>query len=477
MIANYDLVPPATTASVAWYKNGAPLCAFFMPVEGGQSVAILDYSGNALPTTPQDVPTFVPGGGNDGLGALLLDGVDDAVTVPDAAALDVDHVTLAAWIKVSSFGDDSRLISKEFGTVQPYSIYTLNMGTAGTFVTGEDHIQFRIGLEGQNRILLESQQAVPLDTWTHVAGTFDGSTMRIFINGVADTSLAATGVLRKNDEPLVIGNSSFYARNFDGAMDDVRVYPEALDPDQVATLFSGDPHINEGGTTNGDDWHFSVTPFGAGVDGTPVVSNSVVIGNALPLAMDDTVTVASGDSADVDVLANDSDSDGTVDSTSVTVLTPPSHGSYEVNPATGVIRYWHNGTGNADSLSYTVKDNTGAVSAAAMLRITIDIVSGVDDTPGLPRTFALYQNVPNPFNPTTAIRFDVPAGGARVTLDVYDVTGRLVTRLVDGHQSGGRKSVTWDGHNRRGQRVASGVYFYRLKAGSFNATRKMVVVQ
>jgi hypothetical protein len=345
-------------------------------------------------------------------------------------------------------------------------------------VTGEDHIQFRIGLEGQNRILLESQQAVAPDTWTHVAGTFDGATMRIFINGVQDTSLAATGVLRKNDEPLIIGGSSFYTRYLDGSMDDVRVYAFALTSDQVGTLFSGDPHINEGETTSGDSWHFAATPFGAGVAGATVASNAVVIGNAFPVAGDDAATIAAGDSVDVDVLANDSDADGTVDSTTVTVVTPPAHGNTAVDPATGTIRYYHNGfAASADSLTYTVRDNTGAVSNVATVRITIDIVSDAGDTPQLPQRYALYQNVPNPFNPVTTIRFDVPGSGARITLDIYDVSGRLVTRLVDAYQSGGHKSITWDGTNRRGQRVASGVYFYRMRAGTFTATRKMVVVQ
>jgi glucose/arabinose dehydrogenase len=478
LIASWSLITPATTASLAWYRDGSPLAALHLPVEGGPSNAIIDYSGTGLATTVSGAPAFSDAAGADGFGALLLDGVSDAVIVPDAPALDADHVTLAAWIKLNAFGDDTRIISKEYGTSQPYSIYTLNMGTAGTFLAGEDHVQFRVGLEGQNRVLLESQQAVALDTWTHVAATFDGSVMRIFINGAVDTSLAAVGVLRKNNEPLYVGGSGFYPRFFDGSIDDIRVYPRALSLSQVGMLYSGEPHVSEAETEIGDHWHFAVTPFGAGVAGQTALSNTVVIGNAVPTAVDDTTSVTAGDSVDVDVLANDSDTDGTIDTASVDVVLQPSHGTVTVDPASGVMRYRHFGSvGGADSLTYTVRDNDGAVSNVAVVHITIDVVSAAGDTPALPTRLALHPNVPNPFNPTTTIRFDVPAAGAYISLVVYNVSGRPVTRLVGGFRAGGRHSVTWDGTNRNGQRVASGVYFCRLQSAAFSSTRKMVVVQ
>jgi hypothetical protein len=97
--------------------------------------------------------------------------------------------------------------------------------------------------------------------------------------------------------------------------------------------------------------------------------------------------------------------------------------------------------------------------------------------PVIPKTYALYPNVPNPFNPATVIRFDVPAGGGEVTLRVYDVSGRLVRKLVDGTEEAGEKTVTWNGRNNRGQMVASGVYFYRMTAPGFEMTKKMVLLQ
>jgi hypothetical protein len=99
------------------------------------------------------------------------------------------------------------------------------------------------------------------------------------------------------------------------------------------------------------------------------------------------------------------------------------------------------------------------------------------DGPVIPTRFALYQNVPNPFNPTTTIAYDVADPGGVVTLRIYDVSGKLIRTLVEGVQSPGQKRATWNGKNDRGQRVASGVYFYRLRAPRFDKTRKMVLVQ
>jgi hypothetical protein len=95
----------------------------------------------------------------------------------------------------------------------------------------------------------------------------------------------------------------------------------------------------------------------------------------------------------------------------------------------------------------------------------------------VPKSFAVYPCVPNPFNPTTAIRFDVPAGGGVVTLLVYDVAGRVVATLVDGAQAAGSRTVSWTGRDAGGAPVASGVYFYRFTAPGYSQTHKMVLLK
>jgi hypothetical protein len=99
-----------------------------------------------------------------------------------------------------------------------------------------------------------------------------------------------------------------------------------------------------------------------------------------------------------------------------------------------------------------------------------------DDTPRTPAIFALYQNVPNPFNPTTTIRFDLPRA-MHVKLCVYNVKGEHVTTLVNQHMTEGCKEVTWSAKDNREQAVSSGIYFYRLVAGDFVETKKMVLLR
>jgi hypothetical protein len=94
----------------------------------------------------------------------------------------------------------------------------------------------------------------------------------------------------------------------------------------------------------------------------------------------------------------------------------------------------------------------------------------------IPRAHRLHANVPNPFNPVTTIRYDLPAA-EQVRLDVFDVAGRRVRTLVDARVEPGSHTVVWSGHDQEGHRVASGVYVYRLRAGSFVATRRMVLLK
>ena len=90
---------------------------------------------------------------------------------------------------------------------------------------------------------------------------------------------------------------------------------------------------------------------------------------------------------------------------------------------------------------------------------------------GLPSAFALDQNFPNPFNPTTNIRYSIPFV-SKVSLKVYDILGREVRTLVNSVQSPGQYTVTLDAHQ-----LASGVYFYRINAGTFSETKKLVLVR
>jgi len=107
---------------------------------------------------------------------------------------------------------------------------------------------------------------------------------------------------------------------------------------------------------------------------------------------------------------------------------------------------------------------------------TLMLIKDVDRFTDGPDQFVLEQNYPNPFKGQTTIRYALPEQ-ADVELVVYDVLGREVRRLVGSRQQSGRHEVTWDGLDSGGQPVASGVYFYRLKAGDFVETRSVQLVK
>ncbi len=116
-----------------------------------------------------------------------------------------------------------------------------------------------------------------------------------------------------------------------------------------------------------------------------------------------------------------------------------------------------------------------SVDLAFMIHADID--TRLPDESALPQHIGLYQNVPNPFNPRTVIRYDLPSA-LNVRLEIYDVAGRRVRTLVDGLvREAGSHEVVWDGRDDRGIHVSSGVFFYRIEAADFRETRKLVLVR
>jgi hypothetical protein len=120
-----------------------------------------------------------------------------------------------------------------------------------------------------------------------------------------------------------------------------------------------------------------------------------------------------------------------------------------------------------------VKDET---EAPFTLVVGSEDFVGDSPLPPLPATTALHQNYPNPFNPTTLIKYDIATPGD-ITIRVYDARGALVKDLYRGHRSPGRYMVSWHGDNQAGQKVASGIYFYRLETPQATQTKKMVMLK
>jgi hypothetical protein len=101
----------------------------------------------------------------------------------------------------------------------------------------------------------------------------------------------------------------------------------------------------------------------------------------------------------------------------------------------------------------------------------LTLIVGEPSAGQVPKEFMLHQNYPNPFNPSTVIRYDLPAQ-AQVRLDVYNILGIRIATLVDKQETPGYKSVSWNADG-----IPSGVYYYRITAGSYTGSAKMLLVR
>jgi hypothetical protein len=157
-------------------------------------------------------------------GALSFDGVDDWVTIPDSVALDLTTgMTIEAWVFPRSSSGWRTAMLKETADGLAYGLYAHNgaAGPAGYINTGGSD-------QGA-----AAAASLPLNSWTHVATTYDGATLRLFVNGTQVASRAVAGSLRTSTSPLRIGGNAVWGEYFSGMLDEVRIYNRALSTSEI----------------------------------------------------------------------------------------------------------------------------------------------------------------------------------------------------------------------------------------------------
>lgn len=194
-----------------------------------------DASGNNNNGTVQGA-TFVVGKFNKG---LSFDGVNDTVQVTDSSSLDISQtISLAAWVNprsiVASTAQD-RVIAKA-------SSYDLMLSTndTGCLAGGTGDVVFRLYFtDGTNRRVCGG--SLPLNTWSHIAATYNGSQMKVFVNGALKTTFNQTGTIVTNSQNLFIGNTRALDRPYDGLMDEAVVWRRALTDAEVLEVYQSGP--------------------------------------------------------------------------------------------------------------------------------------------------------------------------------------------------------------------------------------------
>jgi M6 family metalloprotease-like protein len=243
---------------------------------------------------------------------------------------------------------------------------------------------------------------------------------------------------------------------------------------------NGDPYP---GSTNNTAMNGGTTPSSNGHDGPSNVTLALNGPNADPLST--TMKGSWPAPAPVSITPN------TSASTSVTLQIDGSlfakTGSVQLVRAaqtfTSTSVYWagkdrmvaqFNMAGGVNGTYDVVVFNPGG--ASAVLTQAFSLTGGVTAAGATPHKNALLPAYPNPFNPETTIRYEL-AGRTHVSLRVYDVSGAVVRTLVDESKPAGSYSLTWNGRDDHGSSVSSGVYFYRITAGSFSDVRKMTLLK
>lgn len=135
-------------------------------------------------------------------------------------------------------------------------------------------------------------------------------------------------------------------------------------------------------------------------------------------------------------------------------------------------------TGQKYYYRITAVDFSGNESTYSLEISEDNVITSINspNTSGIPNEFGLAQNYPNPFNPTTMLQYALPAN-AHVTLQIFDILGRQVRALVSEYSYAGYHEVMWDGRDNNGALVSSGIYIYRIQAGRFSSTKKMILMK
>jgi glucose/arabinose dehydrogenase len=225
---SHGIVVPETAQSYAAIFDGTPqpqpsgLVAGYA-FDEGTGISTGDASGNGHTGSLTGGVTWTAAGkyGN----ALSFDGTTNWVTVSDSNLLDLTTgMTLMAWVYPTTTSGVRDILLKEGSNVDIYNLYARNwrgLPESNVFVGGTNRTA-----EGA---------ALPANVWTHVAGTYDGTTLRLFINGVQAASNAVSGSITTSTGPLRIGGNSIWGEYFQGRIDEVRIYNRALNQAEIQT--------------------------------------------------------------------------------------------------------------------------------------------------------------------------------------------------------------------------------------------------
>ncbi len=345
--------------------------------------------------------------------ALAFDGEDDLLQVAHHPSLNISGTMTIAFWMQNHQLGQSWSRILEKGTFDEYAISFYSN-------TGRLAGTLRSTIPGGVRMQTlfgPSFSIIPVREWVHVAVTYDGTTASLYINGILETSKTGKAAPRTLIRDLIIGaalHNDVYEYHFKGLLDEMSFWSVALTPEQIADRMFERPRGSEE----------SLVAYYSFDEGSGQFAHD--------------------------------------------------KGPNLLHGRLGKIA----DTDESDPLWISI-DRPARMAALAVLEKSFAPLEEVIEQEEIPLTCELGQNYPNPFNASTTITYTVPempeSGSLR--LDIFDIQGRLIRTLAQGTAAAGSHQILWNGTNEQGEMVPSGIYFYRLQAGSFQEIKRMVMLK
>ncbi|MFC1742303.1 LamG domain-containing protein, partial [Nanoarchaeota archaeon] len=274
-----------------WYVNGTSFAVLNMPFEatgGNESSWANDYTNLSNDGTVYQAVWDIDGG-HDGNGAYDFDGVDDYVEISNHPSLrGMSELTVAVWVYAQSKTNNDRIVEKtDNDVVNNNQTYRLRLDASG-----DQKVELKLWNASVASVIVTSNDALPLNTWVHVAATYDGANVKIYINGTLQSDVESlTGTVRDSDEAIntvaIGGSVGSSNRGLDGIIDEVLIFNRSLSAEQIQALHAdGTDTIVPQETSKGEVWKACVTPNDGEEEGDENCSNTLTVRNVFPQVSD-----------------------------------------------------------------------------------------------------------------------------------------------------------------------------------------------
>ncbi|MBU2652751.1 MAG: LamG domain-containing protein, partial [Bacteroidetes bacterium] len=296
-ISTFDTNDDDTVKNIInWKLNGTSLHVLNMPFENGStdSIIVKDYSGYSFDGSVKNGAVFNRTGGYDGYGAFEFDGVDDYINVTNTQTginfSNMGEFTVMAWIKTKNLAGpdgDGEIVSKYYSTSDDRS-WTLQIRDHNArFIACAD------GTIGSCVYATGTTEIPNMSAWYHVAGTWNGTAIQVYVNGVGDdaTPPALTSLYDTQIRPIAIAKSVAAQAYFNGSIDEVMIYNKSLSENQILAIYQNRTDLILSSETSPDEnWTACITPNDGYGDGIEKCSNNITIlqGNNYPNCTGDT---------------------------------------------------------------------------------------------------------------------------------------------------------------------------------------------